>query len=544
MTTRVKVPRPKSTAAPARTVEETTLQPSLVRVPQESEPILKAVLVLFFILCVIASISLPFAFSRKELVSIIGWCVFAALTAWLVLPLFWLMIRANGFVAGWKLLTKDASNAIVPDTRQSPQSMMNEICRYVPLPAIPTVMLVPGDDPGIMSLPGQVIITEGLYRKTQDRELQWLFIHEIGHYFAGHINGMPLAAAIPGDDEHVLRLLMLPLLPLNLALEEWALWADVTADRLAMVVIPDYNRAVLGVLRHTLLSLGDESYSARIARFVDAEGQVEPGEQVGVNQAITDLRYNRHDADQRLTSLSEWKEQPAYREVLQILQDRLGILPSAQVAALAMPSSQPPVFSMPQEASEDQPNTLNLAPLHHEPAPVAPVAASVAPPAASLAQMEGVTEMPLKRLAELGLTLPAPPQPLGIYVPFTRTGNLLYLCGQLPLIDGKLPSEYTGKVGASVPLERAQLAARQAALNSLAIIHDAIGLSRVKQIVRVSGYVSSASSFTQQPVVLNGASELLAHVLGEAGRHARVAIGVAVLPMDACIEVDMIVEVE
>jgi enamine deaminase RidA (YjgF/YER057c/UK114 family) len=152
--------------------------------------------------------------------------------------------------------------------------------------------------------------------------------------------------------------------------------------------------------------------------------------------------------------------------------------------------------------------------------------------------------MPLKRLAELGLTLPPPPQPLGIYVPFTRAGNLLYLCGQLPLIDGKLPSEFTGKVGASVPLERAQQAARQAALNSLAIIHGAVGLGKVKQIVRVSGYVSSASGFTQQPVVLNGASELLAQVLGDAGRHARIAIGVAVLPMDACIEIDMIVEVE
>ncbi|OPZ84335.1 MAG: Enamine/imine deaminase [bacterium ADurb.Bin429] len=152
--------------------------------------------------------------------------------------------------------------------------------------------------------------------------------------------------------------------------------------------------------------------------------------------------------------------------------------------------------------------------------------------------------MPLTRLAEMGLALPAPPEPLGIYVPVVRTGNLLFLCGQLPLVAGKLPSEYTGKVGASVSLERAQLAARQAALNCLSIVHDAVGLGRVKQIVRVTGYVSSASTFTDQPVALNGASELLAGVFGEAGKHARVAVGVAVLPKDACIEVDMIIEVE
>lgn len=556
MTTRVKVPRSKSTAAAARTVEDTTLQPLHVRVPQESEPILKSVLVLLFIFIAIAVISLPFAFSRKEVVSLVGWCIFGVLAAWMVLPFIGLLVRMSGIVSGWKALTKDASNAIVPDTRQSPQAIMNDICRSVPLSAIPTVLLVPGDIAGIMSLPGQVIITEELYRKTTDREMQWLFVHEVGHFFAGHIGTLPLAAAVPSEDEHLTRMLMLPLLPLCLALEEWALWADVTADRLAMVVIPDYNRAVLGVLRHVLLTLNEETFAARITRFVDAEGQVAPGDHVGVNQAITDLRYNRHDADQRLTSLSEWKEQDAYRNVLQIMQERMGTLPTAPAvtvpAAPASPAIAPELFARQDEASEDQPNTLNLTPLEPESAPSVPLVRAAAPaasplppaPVANPMASEGAPDMPLKRLAELGLTLPPPPQPLGIYVPFTRAGNLLYLCGQLPLIDGKLPSEFTGKVGASVPLERAQQAARQAALNSLAIIHGAVGLGKVKQIVRVSGYVSSASGFTQQPVVLNGASELLAQVLGDAGRHARIAIGVAVLPMDACIEIDMIVEVE
>ncbi len=151
--------------------------------------------------------------------------------------------------------------------------------------------------------------------------------------------------------------------------------------------------------------------------------------------------------------------------------------------------------------------------------------------------------MALQRIAELGLELPAAPRPLGVYVPAVQSGNLLFLSGQLPLVDGKLPGAYTGKLGDSVTIEAGQAAARQALLNALAIIHDAVGLDHVARVVRLAGHVNSAPDFLQQPQVLNAASELLGIVFGTVGAHARLALGAAALPLDACLEIELIVEV-
>lgn len=149
---------------------------------------------------------------------------------------------------------------------------------------------------------------------------------------------------------------------------------------------------------------------------------------------------------------------------------------------------------------------------------------------------------PAERLAELGLTLPPVTRPLASYVPAVRTGNLIYTSGQLPMVDGKLRA--TGKVGAEVGLEEARELARICALNGLAAIHSVAGdLSAIVRIVKVVGFVASAPDFTGQPQVVNGASELLSDVLGDAGRHARSAVGVAVLPLDAPVEVELIAEV-
>ena len=150
--------------------------------------------------------------------------------------------------------------------------------------------------------------------------------------------------------------------------------------------------------------------------------------------------------------------------------------------------------------------------------------------------------MPLQRLAQLGLTLPTAPAPLGVYVPAVASGSLLFLSGQLPLVAGKLPAAFTGKLGGSVALEDGQAAARQAVLNALAIIHAQVGLERVARIVRLTGHVNSTPDFTQQPAVLNAASELLGQVFAERGVHARLALGAAALPLDACIEIELIVE--
>jgi enamine deaminase RidA (YjgF/YER057c/UK114 family) len=148
---------------------------------------------------------------------------------------------------------------------------------------------------------------------------------------------------------------------------------------------------------------------------------------------------------------------------------------------------------------------------------------------------------PEKRLAELGTALPVVAAPIAAYVPALRTGNYVYTSGQLPLRDGDLIR--TGKVGVEVSPEEAYDCAQQCALNALAAIRAEVGeLSAVARLVKVVGFVASAPGFTAQPQVVNGASELLGKVFGDAGRHARSAVGVAVLPLDAPVEIELIVE--
>ena len=149
-----------------------------------------------------------------------------------------------------------------------------------------------------------------------------------------------------------------------------------------------------------------------------------------------------------------------------------------------------------------------------------------------------------RRLAELGITLPPVAAPVAAYVPAVRSGTLVWTSGQLPFVDGALPA--TGKVGEGegmVAPERARELARTAALNALAAVAEQAGsLDRVRRVVKLVGFVASDPSFTGQPGVVNGASELLGQVFGEAGVHARSAVGVAVLPLDAPVEVELVVE--
>ena len=148
---------------------------------------------------------------------------------------------------------------------------------------------------------------------------------------------------------------------------------------------------------------------------------------------------------------------------------------------------------------------------------------------------------PAARLAELGVTLPAVAAPLAAYVPAVRTGNLVYTSGQLPVVDGRLT--HTGKVGAEVTPEEAKTAARTCALNALAAVDALVGIDAVTRVVKVVGFVASAPGFTGQPGVINGASEFLGEVFAENGSHARSAVGVAELPVNAPVEVELIVEV-
>ena len=145
------------------------------------------------------------------------------------------------------------------------------------------------------------------------------------------------------------------------------------------------------------------------------------------------------------------------------------------------------------------------------------------------------------RLAELGIELPPVPAPVASYLPAVRSGRFVFTSGQLPTVGGALPA--TGKVGAEVAAAEAADLARTCALNALAAVHALVGIDSVVRVVKLVGYIASAAGFTGQPAVLDGASHLLGEVFGIAGEHARSALGVAVLPLDAPVEVELIVEV-
>jgi enamine deaminase RidA (YjgF/YER057c/UK114 family) len=148
---------------------------------------------------------------------------------------------------------------------------------------------------------------------------------------------------------------------------------------------------------------------------------------------------------------------------------------------------------------------------------------------------------PHAKLAELGLSLPEVVPPVASYVPAVQSGHHVYVSGQLPIADGKLLA--TGKVGNGVSAEQAKDLAERCALNALAAVDSLVGLENVVKIVKVTGFVASAEGFTGQPGVVNGASDLFGAVFGEAGRHARSAVGVAELPLDAPVEIEVIVEI-
>jgi enamine deaminase RidA (YjgF/YER057c/UK114 family) len=146
-----------------------------------------------------------------------------------------------------------------------------------------------------------------------------------------------------------------------------------------------------------------------------------------------------------------------------------------------------------------------------------------------------------ERIAELGLELPSPPKPAGSYVPVVVEGNMLYVSGQVPFQWGKVPEIFKGKVTSDVSIQTAQAAARICTLNALSQIKDALGdLDRIKKFIRLSGYVNSDPSFMDQPKVINAASDLLADIFGDAGKHSRVAIGVSSLPLGSAVEIEFL----
>ncbi|MBL8789856.1 MAG: RidA family protein [Rhizobiales bacterium] len=151
---------------------------------------------------------------------------------------------------------------------------------------------------------------------------------------------------------------------------------------------------------------------------------------------------------------------------------------------------------------------------------------------------------PEKHLKDLGITLPKPAKPVASYEGFVRSGSLVYVSGQIPVVDGKVA--VTGKLGAGLSLEDGQKAARICAINVIAQLNEATGhdLTRVARVVKVTAFVAASADFHDVPKVVNGASDLFAAVFGERGKHARSSVGVAVLPLDSAVEVEAIIEVE
>ena len=150
---------------------------------------------------------------------------------------------------------------------------------------------------------------------------------------------------------------------------------------------------------------------------------------------------------------------------------------------------------------------------------------------------------PEDKLKGLGIELPETPNPLGSYIPAVRTGNLIFLSGMLPLIQGKLVRQ--GKVGEDIRIEEAGEDVRTAVINALSVLKANIGtLNNVKRCVKITGYIASSPNFTDQPMVLNAASDLLFEIFGESGKHARVAVGVNVLPLNSPVEIEFIFEVK
>lgn len=147
-----------------------------------------------------------------------------------------------------------------------------------------------------------------------------------------------------------------------------------------------------------------------------------------------------------------------------------------------------------------------------------------------------------ERLKSINISLPTPPKPAGSYIPVVRTGNLVFVSGQIPIIDGQV--QYKGQVPKDITPEKAQEAARLCIINVLAQLKSEIGnLDKVSKIVRVSGFVNSSGEFYEQPKIINAASDLLFEIFGEKGKHSRIAVGVASLPLNSAVEIDLIAEI-
>ncbi len=308
----------KPTEAPP--AQESPFNARDFRVPDERQALMKGVLGSVGIVGVLLGVAIPVS-ARVPMP--LGAIILGLIILWVLVPFGLLGVRASLERTRWR--TAQSTPLPFPPNRINPQEVVRTICRLLRMGNCPEVLLVPGR-PAIRSLDGRILITDELYTQTTDRDLQVLLIHELAHHFAGHIPLLPYALMTPtGDAESWLRPVLLPGLPLYIALEDWLLNADITADRLILLIKPDINLAILGVLKELVFAAPESVARTNLVRFLGtAEGILDRGEQFMVGHQLSDLLHIHPEAESRVANLRAWLGAEGYSQAAKRLRDNVG----------------------------------------------------------------------------------------------------------------------------------------------------------------------------------------------------------------------------
>lgn len=289
------------------------LRPADIRVSDEYKVLIQGALASIVIIALVFFAIVPMVMRLPQPANLL---VLLVLAAWVLGPYAWLGYRAYQESARWKAALQ--TPLCFPDhPRQNPQRLTEQLCTVLGIANVPTVVMVPGR-PQFLTLGSQLLITEDFYIQTTDRDLLTLLIHELGHHFVGHLPLLPLARALPAQnaDEPVpayLTFFLLPALPAMRALEDWALWADVSADRLVLLIKPDVNLGVLGIIKQMVLTSPDSEKRANLVRFLGAaDGMVDRGDELLVSNELTGVLRNNPAIESRIENVRAWAASEGY----------------------------------------------------------------------------------------------------------------------------------------------------------------------------------------------------------------------------------------
>ncbi|MHB9129902.1 MAG: M48 family metalloprotease [Armatimonadota bacterium] len=317
-------PKPVKAKKAAQSTEQVApiLQADDFRVPEERQALLKGAGLSAGISALLLLIALAIAAKLGAIIIII-------VALWIIAPHGWLLWRVYQEKKQWATLMI-AGSMPSPANRLKPQTISHEICRVLKYcPAQPIeVMVVPGK-PAILTIGQTIVVTDELYQLTSDRDLLVLILHEIGHHFAKHLPLLPLARNAPSGDAMILGL-MLPALPWFSALRDWMLLAEVTADRLVLIMKPDINLVTLGVIKEIVLMSPDSESRTHLVRFLgQADASIDRGEQLMISNEITTLFRANPDAEARVENLRTWSESAGYQAAVKRLHEGLAAKPAS-----------------------------------------------------------------------------------------------------------------------------------------------------------------------------------------------------------------------